>query len=114
MTDVLLTHAYFLHEDEKEQEIMRPVAYPIKGTEYFDRLAGQVVLEQDWEQASDRDYIIRGRHSRTYYRHADRWLRSAVEAHRQRGKNPVRAAAKRLEAAAARAGMRASASEVEV
>lgn len=89
------------------------VAYPIKGTEYFDRVAGDVVLDKAWEEASDRDYKIRGRHSKAYYRHADRWLRSAVEAHRQRRKNPLRAAAKQLEAVAARAGMRAAAREVE-
>ena len=71
------------------------------------------MLDEPWERASDRDYKIRGRHSRAYYRHADRWLRSAVEGHRLRGEDPLRAAAKRLEAVAARTAMRAAAGRVE-
>ena len=90
------------------------VSYPIKGTEYFDAVADRAVLDEDWERASDRDFKIRGRHSRAYYRHADRWLRSAVEAHRMRRKNPLRAAAKLVEVAAARLRMRATAGEIEV
>ncbi len=90
------------------------VAYPIKGTAYFDAVADRAVLEEDWERASDRDYRIRGRHSRAYYRHADRWLHSAVEAHRQRHGNPLRAAARRLQAATARLQMRAAAGQREV
>lgn len=89
------------------------VAYPIMKTQYFHDVDGQVVLDKAWEEATDRDYKVRGRHSRGYYREADRWLRSAVEAHRLRGKSPLKAAAKRLEAVAARAAMRAKAREVE-
>src|SRR5579871_5131705 len=33
MADILLTHGYFLHEDEKEQQIMRP--YPPLGLLYL-------------------------------------------------------------------------------
>ena len=89
------------------------VAYPIQGTEYFDAVADRAVLDEEWEHASDRDFKIRGRHSRAYYGHADRWLRSAVEAHRMRRRNPLRSAARLVEVAAARAGMRATAGEVE-
>ncbi len=89
------------------------VAYPIRGTEYFDAVADRAVLEEDWERATDRDIKIRGRHSRAYYRHADRWLHSAVAAHRLRREHPMRAAAKRLEVAAARLALRASAGQVE-
>ena len=58
------------------------VAYPIKNTPYFNAVADRVVLDQPWEQATDRDFRIRGRHSRTYYGHANDLLKYEVEAHR--------------------------------
>ncbi|MEM7352497.1 MAG: radical SAM protein [Acidobacteriota bacterium] len=90
------------------------VSYPIKGTQYFDAVADRAVLDQDWATASDRDFRIRGRHSRAYYKQADRWLHSAVEAHRMRSEKPLRSAAKLAQVALARARMRALAGEVEV
>jgi radical SAM superfamily enzyme YgiQ (UPF0313 family) len=84
------------------------VAYPIMNTKYFDEVADRVVLTKDWESASDRDHAIRGRASRAYYRHADRWLRSAVEAHRLRETDPAAAAEKLREVERARAAMRAA------
>jgi anaerobic magnesium-protoporphyrin IX monomethyl ester cyclase len=54
------------------------VAYPIKGTEYFDDVAVSVVKAGDWQCSSDRDYRIRGRHSRQYYHFADQLLKHEV------------------------------------
>ena len=68
------------------------VSYPIKGTPYFDVVSGRVHMSQDWAQGSDRDYQIAGRRGRDYYRWADVWLRSEVEASRLSGSDPVRAA----------------------
>jgi len=89
------------------------VAYPIKNTPYYDTVAERVVLHKAWEDATDRDYRIRGRHSRTYYHHADRWLRSAVTAFRLQTANPSEAARKRAEAEEARQALFASAGEME-
>ena len=89
------------------------VAYPIRNTGYFDKVAGRVVLEKAWEDATDRDHRIAGRHSRAYYRHADRWLRSAVEAHRLEREDPAAAAAKRAEASLAREALLGAAEEAE-
>jgi len=55
------------------------VAYPIKGTPYFDEVAGRAVSAKPWAQGSDRDYQIRGRHSPRFYQFADQLLRSEVE-----------------------------------
>ena len=55
-------------------------------------MAERVRLELDWAEASDRDYQIAGRRGRDYYRLADVWLRSAVEAGRLEHSNPHRAA----------------------
>jgi len=54
------------------------VAYPIKNTGYFHKVAGKTRLDLDWASASDRDYQIEGRAGRSYYRHADDWLRHEV------------------------------------
>ncbi|MBS0379666.1 MAG: B12-binding domain-containing radical SAM protein [Proteobacteria bacterium] len=68
------------------------VSYPIKGTPYFDRVSERVSLPLRWEEASDRDFVIAGRRDRGYYRLADQWLRSAVEASRLERSDPHRAA----------------------
>ncbi len=89
------------------------VAYPIKSTEYYSEVEERVVLEGDWAATTDRDYRIRGRHSRAYYQHADRWLRAEVEAFRSRERQPAAAAAELERAQAARRALLAAASEVE-
>lgn len=58
------------------------VAYPIKGTGYFEKVRDKVELGLSWADASDRDYVVSGRPDRHYYRLADRWLRNEVEASR--------------------------------
>jgi radical SAM superfamily enzyme YgiQ (UPF0313 family) len=58
------------------------VAYPIKNTPYFDAIADRVSLDREWDDVTDRDYVITGRNPPSYYKEADRWLRHAVEAHR--------------------------------
>jgi hypothetical protein len=59
-------------------------------------------MTQDWAQGSDRDYQIAGRRGRDYYRVADTWLRSAVEAGRVEQSDPAQAARLRLAARQAR------------
>jgi radical SAM superfamily enzyme YgiQ (UPF0313 family) len=87
------------------------VAYPIKGTPYYEKIAGRLALDKAWVTATDRDYVVRGRHTRTYYKHADRWLRSEVAAFRLEEADPVAAAAQRAEAEAARGALLATAHE---
>ena len=69
------------------------VSYPIKGTPYFEHGAGAKCSSPiAWADATDRDYTIAGRRGREYYRLADVWLRSEVEAHRVADSDPARAA----------------------
>ncbi len=68
------------------------VAYPIKGTPYFEQVADKVRLPIPWEQASDRDYVVSGRPEKQYYRLADLWLRNEVEAARIAASDPRRSA----------------------
>jgi hypothetical protein len=81
------------HVKQSNPEIFfTTVSYPIKGTPYFDQVAGKVALPQAWADATDRDYSIGGRGSKDYYRLADVWLRNEVEASRVAGSDPERAA----------------------
>ena len=89
------------------------VSYPIKNTPYFAKIADRAVLTKDWSDATDRDYLVQGRHSRAYYKHADNLLRSEVAAFRLEDQDPAAAASRRSDAAKARHGLRATAHEVE-
>jgi len=68
------------------------VSYPIKGTPYFNTVKDKVELNRAWATATDRDYFINGRKGKDYYRLADTWLRSEVEASRLANTDPSRAA----------------------
>ena len=57
------------------------VAYPIKGTDYFKDVSPSLLAPPMWENSSDRDYTVRGRHSRLYYRFADQLLKNEVALH---------------------------------
>ena len=54
------------------------LTYPIKGTDYYRDIEPSVVSPANWENGSDRDFQIRGRHSRRYYQFADQLLKSEV------------------------------------
>jgi anaerobic magnesium-protoporphyrin IX monomethyl ester cyclase len=54
------------------------VSYPIKGTPYYQQIQSKLVQVKPWAQSSDREIKIVGRHSRTYYAHADKLLRDEV------------------------------------
>lgn len=90
------------------------VAYPIKNTGYHRKIEDSLVLHKEWAHATDRDYRVRGRHSRGYYKQADLWLKNAVEAARVELRSPQEAALKRAAARQARESMLAVAAETEV
>ncbi|RZU43114.1 B12-binding domain-containing radical SAM protein [Edaphobacter modestus] len=55
------------------------VSYPIKGTPYYQQVQSKLVQLKPWAETSDREIKIAGRHSRTYYAHADKLLRDEVQ-----------------------------------
>jgi radical SAM superfamily enzyme YgiQ (UPF0313 family) len=92
------------------------VAYPIKGTPYFEAVADRIVPTRSWQAGTDRDVVLAGRHSRRYYDFATRWLRAEVKADRLRGdglRSLLPAAGAKAAASWARWGMRLTRSEVE-
>ncbi|MDA2929728.1 B12-binding domain-containing radical SAM protein, partial [Acidobacteria bacterium AH-259-O06] len=60
------------------------VAYPIKGTPYYEEVAERVIPLKAWEEGSDRDLTIAGRHSGWFYSFATRWMVGEVLYHKQR------------------------------
>lgn len=63
------------------------VAYPIKGTPYYERTKEHLVQSKPWTETSDRELLIKGRHSRRFYEHADRLLRDEVALSRLASRN---------------------------
>ena len=60
------------------------VAYPIKGTPYYDLVADRIIPLKPWEEGSDRDLTVAGRRSRRFYRFATRWMVGEVTLHKLR------------------------------
>jgi hypothetical protein len=73
------------------------VAYPIKGTEYYEQVKDRLAAGPDWGQRTDRDLAVRGRRSTLYYRFVRHWMTGGVARHRHwrqgRYLHAVRAAA---------------------
>jgi radical SAM superfamily enzyme YgiQ (UPF0313 family) len=90
------------------------IAYPIKNTGFFRNAGDDVVSDKPWQDATDRDYRIKGRHSRAYYKHADSWLNNEVAATRLELDDPAEALRRRSTALAARESLLAVSSETEV
>lgn len=92
------------------------VAYPIQNTPYFAAVADRVVDSASWSTASDRDYQVRGRHSKRYYSFATQRLKHEVALFRlqETGRGSIAGKAKvALAVAASRLGMRLTADETE-
>ncbi len=117
--DIEATVAHVKQSDP--DAFLTTVSYPIKGTPYFDEVESRLVNLKPWAEGSDRDYRIRGRHSRRFYQFADQLLRSEVELSRiGNGRSGDAGPAAepavielREKTAQARAGLRESDAEVE-
>ncbi|HSM55228.1 MAG TPA: radical SAM protein [Candidatus Sulfomarinibacteraceae bacterium] len=84
------------------------VAYPIKGTPYYDEVRERITSDLGWEERTDRDLGVAGRHSSRFYEHATRWMVNDVNLHkalRQRARNPLRLGKLYLNARRGRIGM---------
>jgi radical SAM superfamily enzyme YgiQ (UPF0313 family) len=92
------------------------VAYPIKNTPYYQDVADRVIALKSWDEGSDRDFTVAGRHSRRFYQHATRWMVNEVEFHKQlkhRQRNVPKLAKTFINAQRGRAGMLLTQREVE-
>ncbi len=92
------------------------VAYPIKGTPYYEEVEDRVIPMKSWSEGSDRDFTVAGRHSRRFYDFANRWMVNEVKFHQQRqnGHGTLPRMAKAfVNAKLGRAGMMLTQREVE-
>jgi anaerobic magnesium-protoporphyrin IX monomethyl ester cyclase len=92
------------------------VSYPIKGTPYYKAVADKLVQLQPWAASSDREFKIKGRHSKRFYGFADKLLKDEAQLARLAGtpaEDSSRAASLRQSIHDARAGLLASFAEVE-
>ena len=60
------------------------VAYPIKGTPYYSEVESRVVEAMPWDERTDRDLTVAGRHSKKFYSYATRWMVNEVGLHKLR------------------------------
>jgi len=91
------------------------VAYPIKGTAYYEKVTDRVLARAGWDQRTDRQLTVRGRHSARFYSHATRWMVNSVALHRERsdGRSLGRLARAAANVALGRVGMMVTAAERE-
>jgi radical SAM superfamily enzyme YgiQ (UPF0313 family) len=92
------------------------VAYPIKGTRYYQAVESQVVSHLDWAARTDRDFVVNGRYSKRFYDHATRWMVNEVNLHKLRqagSKDFLRMGKMFLNAQRGRLGMRLTQHERE-
>lgn len=83
-TDVELTIDHVKKADP--DVFLTTVAYPIKGTSFFEeeRTQGTLVAGSPWCQTNDREHKIKGRHSRRYFGFVNRRLGGEVQLRRLR------------------------------
>ena len=92
------------------------VAYPIKGTRYYQAIENTVVSHLDWSLRTDRDLKVAGRYSKRFYDHATRWMVNEVNLHKLRqagSKDLWRMGKMFINAQRGRLGMRLSQNERE-
>jgi anaerobic magnesium-protoporphyrin IX monomethyl ester cyclase len=89
------------------------IAYPIKGTPYYQRVADSLVQLKPWGETSDREIKVRGRRPDRFYEFADHLLRDEVELARllRRGSEPSAEQALRTKIQMLRDGLYSSLSE---
>jgi radical SAM superfamily enzyme YgiQ (UPF0313 family) len=74
--------------DALPDKLLTTVAYPIKGTPYYEQVAERIIPLKTWDDGSDRDATVAGRHSRRFYQHATRWMVNEVAWRRQSQQTP--------------------------
>ena len=91
------------------------VAYPIKGTEYYEKVRDRIIARSAWQSRTDRDLTVRGRHSPRFYSFAVRWMVNSIAFHRERtgGRNLLRLFKAAVNAGIGRAGMMITKSQIE-
>ncbi len=103
-TDLRETVAHL--KETRADTFLTTVAYPIKGTPYYEDMAARLARRGPWAEWTDRDLDVRGRRSGLYYRFARQWMEGEVARDRHwRAGRVLRAARAATAAGAGRLGM---------
>jgi len=65
-------------------ELLTTIAYPIKGTKYYEKVESRVRRLKLFEESSDRDLVITQRRTKKFYEHARQWMVTEVDLQRVR------------------------------
>ncbi|MBC7875620.1 MAG: B12-binding domain-containing radical SAM protein [Anaerolineales bacterium] len=92
------------------------LAYPIKGTPYYQKVENRILARSSWDERSDRQLSVVGRRSRRYYSFANRWLVNTVLLDREKKgtANPLKVIKAKVNEVIGRAGMWMTNNEREV
>ncbi|HVG00044.1 MAG TPA: radical SAM protein [Chloroflexia bacterium] len=93
------------------------VAYPIKGTPYYNEVESRVLESMPWHERTDRDLTVAGRHSKRFYSFVTRWMVNEVGLHKMlksRPRNVRRIARAFINSRIGRIGMALSMGEKEL
>jgi anaerobic magnesium-protoporphyrin IX monomethyl ester cyclase len=86
------------------------VAFPIKGTEFYERVGNRIIPDENWSSRNQNKLLFRGKYPRLYYWFAARWLVKEVNIDRmwrQRKPPYARIAIESAKAIVARIGVAA-------
>jgi len=58
------------------------VAFPIKGTEFYERVESRIIPNENWSSRNQNKLLFKGKYPRLYYWFAARWLVKEVNVDR--------------------------------
>lgn len=64
-------------------DVLTTLAYPIKGTPYYEDVSDRILAHGPWEASSDRNLTVAGRYSTRFYTHTQKWIRTKVQLTRE-------------------------------
>ncbi len=70
--------------DSNPDIFLTTVAYPIKGTPFFTEVEEKLITDLPWDKRTDRDFDFKGRYSKKFYKHANRYLVNEVNYHKMK------------------------------
>jgi anaerobic magnesium-protoporphyrin IX monomethyl ester cyclase len=65
-------------KDSNPDIFLTTVAYPIKGTPFYREIEENILTSLPWDKRTDRDLDFKGRYSKKFYKHANRYLVNEV------------------------------------
>src|SRR5438477_1557023 len=105
-TDIQLTIDFL--KETRPDVVGTSIAFPIKGTEFYERVANRVIPNENWSSRNQNKLLFKGKYPRLYYWFAARWLVKSVNIDRMwrmESRPYLRIAIESLKMAIARTGV---------